>query len=90
MIFVSHKMGQKKYLKIQFRFRFYNKAAQKNAVNIKFNRFPIQGITEDTPNFRQRHDYAQYGRFNPGGDPFESFFDDFFGGGGGGGGGRFR
>ncbi len=41
-----------------------------------------QGITEDSPNFNQRHDYSQYGRFNPGGgDPFESIFDDFFGGG---------
>ena len=39
------------------------------------------GVTEDTPNFRQRHDYSQYGRF----DPFDSFFDDFFTGGGGGG-----
>lgn len=40
------------------------------------------GITEDAPNFRQKHDYAQYGRFNS--DPFDSFFDDFFGGSSGG------
>jgi len=44
------------------------------------------GITEDTPNFRQRHDYSQYNRF---GDPFEHLQDIFggkfrgFGGGGG-------
>ena len=53
------------------------------------------GITEDTPNFRQRHDYSQYGRF----DPHDSFFDSMFagsgfrfnfGGGGRGGGGESR
>ena len=35
------------------------------------------GITEDTPNFRKQHDYAQYGRF-------DAFFDDLFTGHGGG------
>lgn len=44
------------------------------------------GITEDTPNFRRQHDYAQYGRF----DPFDSFFDDLFGGGGARKGGGFK
>lgn len=45
------------------------------------------GITEDTPNFRQKHDYSQYNRF---GDPFEHLQDIFggrfkgFGGHGGG------
>ena len=34
------------------------------------------GITEDTPNFRQKHDYSQYNRF---GDPFEHL-QDIFGG----------
>lgn len=39
-----------------------------------------KGITEETPNFRQRHDYSQYGRFDH--HPFDSFFDDIFGDGG--------
>jgi DnaJ homolog subfamily C member 16 len=38
------------------------------------------GITEDTPNFRKRHDYAQYGRFD---HPFDAFHE-FFGAGDGG------
>lgn len=34
--------------------------------------FDRKGITEDTPNFRQRPDYSQYHRFDF--DPFESLF----------------
>ena len=44
-------------------------------------KYDNHGITEDSPNFDQRHDYSQYGRFDH--DPFESFFGDFFSGGGG-------
>lgn len=49
--------------------------------------FDNYGITEDSPNFKQRHDYSQYGRFD---SPFDFFGSEFFGSRGGGGGGGFR
>ena len=46
--------------------------------------FDNYGITEDAPNFREKHDYSQYNRFDSGGgDGYDGFFD-FLGTGGGG------
>ena len=54
--------------------------------------FDNHGITEDTPNFRQRHDYSQYNRFDSdsGGGSVSDDFSDFFGTGDGGGDGEHR
>ena len=45
--------------------------------------FDNHGITEDTPNFRQRHDYSQYNRFDSDLSGTDDF-SDFFGAGNGG------
>ena len=54
--------------------------------------FDNHGITEDTPNFRQRHDYSQYNRFDTdgGGGSASDDFSDFIGTGDGGGDGEHR